>query len=279
MFRATLEYMRREFAIATPKPKRWPLMAALLVAALYLVWFANLSTITEAAYANSVARAKSASVEYTQLIGLGTGLPPLKVLKDDPFGTESRWIYVSKWHSIPSTYVPSNLVSITVAHAASAQPFQLTSMASEGLTKLFAAGQEAGYPLVVSSAYRSASDQQLLRKQTITERGQAYADEYIALPGTSEHQTGLAVDINTYSSACVVDATTCTLTTSTAAWLEAHAPAYGFILRYPKDKAALTGISGESWHFRYIGSEATTITKSGLVYDEVVRKVEPEWFK
>lgn len=271
--------MRREFAIATPKPKRWPLAAVLLIAILYLVWFADLSATTEAAYARNVSRATLAAVDYTQLVGLGTGIPPLKILKNNPFGTESRWVYVSKWHAIPSTYVPSNLVTITVAHAASAQPFQLTAPASEALTKLFAAAKEANYPLIVSSSYRSATDQQQLREQTTATRGQAYADEYIALPGTSEHQTGLAVDINTYSSACAADASTCSLTTSTAAWLEAHAPSYGFILRYPKDKAALTGISGETWHFRYIGSEATSIAKSGLVYDEIVRKVEPSVFK
>ncbi len=271
--------MRREFAIATPKPKRWPLAAVFLLAGLYLVWFAYLSATTEAVYANSLSRRKEASIDYTQLVGLGSNLPPLKVLKHNPFGIESRWVYVSKWHAIPTSYMPQGLVTIAVPHAPSDQPFQLTATASSALTTLFAAANDAGYPLIVSSAFRSATDQAALRDETIATHGQTYADEYIALPGTSEHQTGLAVDINTYSPACLSDASTCSLASSTAAWLQTNAPLYGFILRYPKEKAALTGISGESWHFRYIGTEATTITKSGLVYDEIVRKVDPGLFK
>lgn len=271
--------MRREFAIATPKPKRWPLAAVFLLAGLYLIWFAQLSTTTETVYAHSLSRTKQASIDYTQIVGLGSNLPPLKILKHDPFGTDTRWMYVSKWHPIPTSYMPENLVTISVAHAPSDQPFELTANASSALTKLFSAAKDAGYPLIVSSAFRSATDQAALRDETVATHGQTYADEYIALPGTSEHQTGLAVDINTYSPACESNAAVCSLGSSTAAWLEANAPLYGFILRYPKEKAALTGISGESWHFRYIGSEALSITKSGLVYDEIVRKVDPSLFK
>ena len=77
-------------------------------------------------------------------------------------------------------------------------------------------------------------------------------------PGTSEHHLGLAIDI--------------TGTDEMYRWLAEHAPEYGFILRYPKDKTTVTGVSYEPWHFRYVGIElAAELTKLGLTPEEYMQ--------
>ena len=76
---------------------------------------------------------------------------------------------------------------------------------------------------------------------------------WVARPGTSEHQTGLAVDIVDMSYQILDEQQE---STPVQIWLMAHCAEYGFILRYPADKSALTGISYEPWHYRYVGTEA-----------------------
>ena len=96
----------------------------------------------------------------------------------------------------------------------------------------------------------------------------AEAAKVVAVPGTSEHQTGLAADI--------MDEVYPYLNewqehTEAQAWLMAHAPEYGFILRYPPDASDITGIVYEPWHYRYVGEKfAKEITKRGLTLEEYV---------
>ena len=95
------------------------------------------------------------------------------------------------------------------------------------------------------------------------------AKDWVALPGTSEHQLGLAVDINA----------DVTLSTSEEVydWFAKHAHEYGFILRYPEGKEDITGISYEPWHFRYVGLEAAQeIYAQGLCLEEYIQKNYPQ---
>lgn len=125
------------------------------------------------------------------------------------------------------------------------------------------------YPVVVSG-YRTAQEQQQILDDKIESyRQEGYSDadasalaqDWVAIPGTSEHQTGLAVDINAdgiHSAGYEV-----------YDWLLDHADEYGFIKRYPEDKVELTGISNEPWHYRYVGKKAAAeITKKGLCLEE-----------
>lgn len=123
------------------------------------------------------------------------------------------------------------------------------------------------YPLI-NESYRSAERQQdILDKYTASYEANGYghdaalqkALETVALPGTSEHQLGLALDIvSEYGGNSVV-----------WDWLRENCWKYGFILRYPQDKAELTGISYEPWHFRYVGVQAAReITEQGLCLEE-----------
>lgn len=119
----------------------------------------------------------------------------------------------------------------------------------------------------VVSGYRTTEKQQKFYDDKITEyRKQGYSDEeaeelagqWVALPGHSEHQLGLAVDING-------------VTYDVYLWLQTNSYKYGFIFRYPGDKTGLTGVAEEVWHYRYVGVEAATeIYEQGICLEEYV---------
>lgn len=126
------------------------------------------------------------------------------------------------------------------------------------------------YPLI-NESYRTADRQQEILDKYIAnyeasgmshDEARKKALETVALPGTSEHQLGLALDIIAEYGAD---------STSTWQWLKENCWRYGFILRYPADKEDITGISYEPWHFRYVGVEAAReITEQGLCLEEYV---------
>ena len=121
----------------------------------------------------------------------------------------------------------------------------------DDLSAMLTAAKAAGYDLRISTAYRSYNRQQQLYD----------AGSSTAAAGTSEHNSGLAVDILTVNGEFEGSAA--------EAWLLEHAEEYGFILRYPKDKEAVTGFAYEPWHFRYVGKEqAKLINESGLCLEE-----------
>ena len=126
---------------------------------------------------------------------------------------------------------------------------------------LCAAAAEEGYSIYMGSNYRSYEEQQELRNNFINWYGQEYADNYAALPGESEHQTGLAIDCASYSGTFSE--------TQEAVWLADHAHEYGFIIRYPAGKEDKTGFQYEAWHIRYVGTRvAEEIYKSGQCLEE-----------
>ncbi|MBQ8966501.1 D-alanyl-D-alanine carboxypeptidase family protein [Ruminococcus sp.] len=118
-----------------------------------------------------------------------------------------------------------------------------------------------GISLWICSGFRSYWDQNYLYWNYVKRDGQAAADTYSARPGHSEHQTGLAIDINNASRSFNGS--------REAQWIAAHCAEYGFILRYPQGKEDKTGFMYESWHVRYVGKElAGKITDSGLCLEE-----------
>lgn len=120
----------------------------------------------------------------------------------------------------------------------------------------------AGLEPVICSSYRTLETQQRLYENKIRrlmneglsrEEATAQAGTVVAVPGTSEHQTGLALDI-VDASYQVLD--TAQESTAVQQWLMANSWEYGFILRYPSEKSDLTGIIYEPWHYRYVGQDA-----------------------
>lgn len=153
----------------------------------------------------------------------------------------------------------------------------LQSEAAAAYRQMAAAAKADGVELMLCSGYRDYAYQQgLFEKRKKKYLAQGLSDEeadaraatIVARPGTSEHATGLAADIVTpdYQSLDTGFADT-----QAYAWLCRYAPEYGFILRYPQDRQAATGIVYEPWHWRYVGVEnAKAITQSGLSLEEFV---------
>jgi LAS superfamily LD-carboxypeptidase LdcB len=124
-----------------------------------------------------------------------------------------------------------------------------------------AAAELDGIQLWIQSGYRDYETQEIIYNRYVASDGQELADTYSARPGYSEHQTGLAADINNPSDSFN--------DTAEAKWLEENCAKYGFIIRFPRGKEAYTGYQYESWHIRYVGVEkAKAITDSGLSLEE-----------
>jgi len=178
---------------------------------------------------------------------------------DDP---TSYWVVVNKLRPLnPISYAPPDLVTVPVAHD---NPAVMRSAASAALVAMFAAGAAEGAgQLQVQSSYRSYPVQVRVYNGWVSSKGKAQADQQSARPGFSEHQTGLAVDISTVPLKCSLDA--CFGTTPQGEWLAANAWRFGYLLRYPAGKTAITGYEYEPWHFRYIGVPlATELHKEGV---------------
>lgn len=140
--------------------------------------------------------------------------------------------------------------------------------AKQAMDQMILAAKEAGYEIVAFSSFRSYEYQKELYDKYVARDGRAEADRYSARPGHSEHQTGLAFDVGEASRKDLW-LTSEFGETPAGKWLAENAHQYGFILRYPKGKEAITGFMYESWHFRYLGVElATKVYESGLTLEE-----------
>ena len=128
--------------------------------------------------------------------------------------------------------------------------------------------------IVPVSGYRSRAEQEAIFSDSLRNNGEAFTRAYVALPGCSEHQTGLAIDLGEnrpdldFIPQQLPDA-------GVFSMFRRRAAEYGFILRYPEDKAAVTGIQFEPWHFRYVGwPHARLMEREGLVLEEYHRLLE-----
>ena len=120
------------------------------------------------------------------------------------------------------------------------------------IEKLIYDANNNGINIIVDSAFRSGNYQQMILDKVISEKGnEAY--KLVALPGTSEHQTGLAIDFAYYENGIYND--DIKEDDKEAIWLKDNAWKYGFILRYPKGKEDITGFNFEPWHYRFVGLE------------------------
>ena len=152
---------------------------------------------------------------------------------------------------------------------------QIDSRAYPDLQAMMDAAREAGLAPLICSSFRTREKQEALfdrKVQSYLSRGESRAEaeshaaEWVARPGTSEHELGLALDIVSTANQNLDDSQE---DTPEQQWLMEHCAEYGFILRYPTDKSALTGVGYEPWHYRYVGREAAAeITAQGLCLEE-----------
>ena len=167
----------------------------------------------------------------------------------------SQFIIVNKNRQILLSYVPSDLVSpkVTLNNQKSNSENSIRNIVAPNLESLFADAKNNNLDLMLASGYRSSELQGIYYNNLVQSLGQAEADKISAKPGTSEHQTGLALDIAPTNRECYLE--TCFADTKEGIWLKDNAYKYGFILRYPLDKDQITGYQYEPWHFRFVGKD------------------------
>ena len=163
--------------------------------------------------------------------------------------------------------------------------YEMDKRAAPAMREMIQAAKEDGVELMLCSAYRSVEKQQQLfdrSQQAYMAQGMSEEEAYAktatetAIPGTSEHQTGLAADIVTPTYQ-MLDAGFAD--TPAGQWLSEHAAEYGFVLRYPQDKQEVTGIIYESWHYRFVGkTHAKLMKESGLCLEEYLQQELPEGY-
>ena len=144
------------------------------------------------------------------------------------------------------------------------------------LQEMFNAARAQGYGLFVREGYRTQEEQQQLMNEKIEayenegkskSEAKKLAEQWVAIPGTSEHQMGIAVDINADKTVNSSDAV--------YTWLAENAYKYGFIKRYPSDKTDITGVINEPWHYRYVGKEAAKeIYSQGICLEEYIDELD-----
>ena len=193
---------------------------------------------------------------------IGDAYSRLSVTHKITVSEEWNLIVVNAWNELPEDY------SVELTELSNGQ--KVDSRIYPYLQEMFDAAREEGVYPVVREGYRTAEEQQEIledRIQTYINQGysrsraERTAKEWVALPGTSEHQLGIAVDINADKSMCSNE--------EVYAWLAENAYKYGFILRYPPEKQEITGTSYEPWHYRYVGVEAAQeIFERGICLEE-----------
>lgn len=171
---------------------------------------------------------------------------------DDP---NSPWVIVNKRRPLqPKDFTPDVVTpNVPLRLSAGSTEMMVSRQVAPQLEAMFAAAKSAGLNLMVASAYRPYSMQVAVYDNEVRTNGQAVADRQSARPGHSEHQTGLAVDVEPTSRECeILD---CFGDTPEGKWVTEHAHEYGFILRYTASGEAVSGYRHETWHFRYVGAE------------------------
>lgn len=186
--------------------------------------------------------------------------------------TDSLLVLVNPWNEVPENY------SVQLGEV---EGYLVDRRAAGALRDMLADCRAAGFEPVICSAYRTMEYQEMLYRNKIlrllaegvpNKDAPAIAARSVALPGTSEHQLGLAVDLisETYTNLDQWQEYT-----AVQQWFMANCYDYGFILRYPNGTSDITGIIYEPWHYRYVGAvTAQAVKESGLVFEEYLKTTE-----
>ena len=177
---------------------------------------------------------------------------------------------VNEGHPLDTSYVPAEMTEIESERS-------VDSRIADDLKQMLSDAKDAGLSMYVASAYRSYEKQREVFNNTMQDwisQGYSPLNAYdetkksVAVPGTSEHATGLAVDIISSEYEALDDRQG---DTEEQKWLMEHCWEYGFILRYPSDKSDVTNIVYEPWHYRYVGKEAAKeIIEQNITLEEYV---------
>ena len=168
-------------------------------------------------------------------------------------------VIVNKYHHLAKDYVPKDMVVLFDSNRGA----KMIKEAADAYKEFIEGAKNAGITLESTTAYRSYSYQNTLYTNYVNEDGKEKADTYSARPGSSEHQLGLAVDLND------PNVSGSRLDDKDYEWILNNSYKYGFIVRYTKDNEPITGYMEEPWHIRYLGIDlATKVYNSKLTYEE-----------
>lgn len=169
----------------------------------------------------------------------------------------------NKYYYLDKSYNSDNMVKVNNTYSYGDNQM-LTENTFEAFKKMWKAAKDEGLTLIINSSFRSYEDQEEVYEYYKANKGEETADLIAAHAGFSEHQTGMAIDLQTYGSTGKTFENF-----DEFKWLEKNAYKYGFILRYPKDKEDITGYEYESWHFRFVGIDAAKyIQENKITFDE-----------
>ena len=192
---------------------------------------------------------------------------------------KSITVYVNKEHCLPKDYVPENLVIPNIAFdiTGNYERKYMRAEAADAIERMFAAALDDGLTLYGISGYRSYSRQKEIFLNNIVHKGKKHTLRYSAAPGTSEHQTGLAMDVS--SKSVRYKLVTAFSKCDEGKWLAKHAHEFGFIIRYPMDQYDITGYAYEPWHIRYVGEDlANYLYTNNMTLDEYYKYEPSEGF-
>ena len=261
------------------------LAALLLAAGAFYVWRAvsferEVRALTESAGLESTAVSVR---EKTGLLSLRRALERQQTAHDtraaalsdraEEFNS-SLLILVNPWNEVPQGYT---------VQLDTVEGYLVDRRCARALAQMLTDCRAEGYEPIICSAYRTQEYQEMLYRNKILRLlaesvpnadAPTIAARSVALPGTSEHQLGLALDLisETYTNLDQWQERT-----EVQQWLMQNCWRYGFILRYPNGTSETTGIIYEPWHYRYVGSEtAKAVTESGLVFEDYLKTLEGE---
>lgn len=244
----------------------------LIITALLITLAFVLTTFVFKEDSGDEAETTSASVSET------TTAPQTEPEEDENIDNAWAMFLVNSKNPLPKDY--DSRIETTLIFESWREYF-LDARAAEYFERMLEAAKSDGVDLLVVSAYRTIEYQQQNFDRSVQERmdkGMSYDDAYadtlaeVAIPGESEHNAGLALDIMTTEYTSMDDDGF--ENTEAFKWLDEHAAEYGFILRYPKGKQDITGIIYEPWHYRFVGVYyANEIKKSGLCLEEYYEKM------
>ena len=177
-------------------------------------------------------------------------------------------VLTNKSTLLDPSFIPGDLVSVSLKRA---NACQLRKPVHDALEEMFNAAKEVGYTLYVKSAYRSYQTQNTMYYNRLERMG--YDDGLVAYPGSSDHQTGMGIDVLNYEWMQKDGMNYRFAEEAEAQWMAAHCHEFGFVIRYLKDKEDVTGIDYEPWHLRYVGVEvATYMMENYLTLEEFTQE-------
>lgn len=195
--------------------------------------------------------------------------------EEDYTHDDSLWRLVNKSNPLTDqNYKPSELTKapITVRPNLREDEQSLRTILVPDLQAMVAQAATDGVVLTLGSGYRSPELQKFFFNNYATRDGVEAASKYSALPGQSEHQTGLALDFAAGDMRCYLEQ--CFADIPEGKWLAEHAHEYGFILRYTQDGETTTGYQFEPWHFRYVGKKmATALNDNNMLLEDAWPKL------